>query len=94
MSDSQDLFDAHRGRSTLRTKLESQALDDPELWGVERGRDVKLCEVGDKVISNGNGVIKAGIEMVVKEITYVNGFYRYLANGQYHLATDIEKVEE
>ncbi len=82
------LWDTYGYRSVLRTKLIGQYMDAQDLE-VPTGKQNFIFEVGQEVIATGEGQIKAGTKLEVKDREKTNGFCRYYAGGVWHLQQDL-----
>lgn len=79
-------------RSTMHTQAIARDMSvQPDLWltASPMGRETLQYRVGQTVVSTGKGLVKPGIEMVVKAAFLQNGYARYLAGGVYHKASDL-----
>ncbi len=66
----------------------NRPLYDAMLNNIPSGKETRLYEVGDKVISLGTGTYKAGVEMEVVEVYEENGYWKYVCgHGKKHKRT-------
>ena len=82
------LWEAYGYQSALRTKVIGQHIDAQDLE-VPSGKETLIFEVGQVVLATGEGQIKEGVELEVKDLEKVNGFCRYYAGGVWHLQQDL-----
>lgn len=82
------LFGEYGYRSALRTKMIGQHIDAQDLE-TPSGKENFIFEVGQKVEASGEGTIKAGTKLEVKDRQMNNGFCQYYAAGVWHLQQDL-----
>lgn len=84
-------WDAYGDRSAARIKAGGLPLSEiiPE---PKRGHDKLRWSVGDKVVTTGNGQLRAGLTVTITSAWLENGHAKYLAGGVINLSADIEAV--
>jgi hypothetical protein len=79
----------------LSVKLLSECISEvnPDWFMTAKsGKDQLIFKKGDKVVTTGKGVMKAGISLVVKDSYLVNGIANYYAGGLWHKQSDLVKA--
>jgi len=62
-----------------------------EWASVPEGNDVQHLEIGDVVYATGEGQIKEGVELEIKDSQLVNGYVRYYAGGVWNNCEDLRR---
>ena len=69
-------------------KLASQGIP-----AIKRGNEKQMYNIGDKVITNGRGTIKAGYGYIIQDIMENgNGYYSYYFGNMWHKLGDFERL--
>ncbi len=86
------LWEAYGYRNALRTKMVGENIDSLDLE-TPAGKEDFIFEVGQAVLASGEGTIKAGTKLEVKDRQMNNGFCQYYAAGVWHLQQDLVAKE-
>lgn len=81
--------------STIKTKMigDFYKTHGHILLATPVGKEKRIFEKGQRVVSTGEGVVKGGVEMTIQNVMNNNGFYRYYALGQWHNQEDVEVIK-
>ena len=93
MAHSKDLgtakfLEAYGYRNAIMVKTIGEWTDALDLE-TPSGKEKYVFSVGQKVLASGEGVIKAGVELLIKDREMTNGFCQYLAGGVWNKQEDL-----